>query len=223
MNHLPTGTVTFLFTDIEGSTKLAQEYPDALPDLLARHNDILQQAIETHHGFVFQIVGDSFAVSFHNARDAVNAALDAQRALQNEAWSPAPIKVRMGIHTGAAELRAESSHARYVGYATLALTQRLMSAGHGGQILLSQTVHDLVQGQLAAHATLRDMGEHRLKDVLEPQHLYQLTLPDLLAEFEPLNTLDTFHSNLPTQLTSFIGRTNEIHAVKKLIQENRIV
>src|SRR5215217_5264696 len=97
---LPTGTVTFLFTDIEGSTDLAQQYPDALPALLARHNAILHQAIEAHHGFVYQITGDSFQASFHTARDALHASLDAQRLLHQEAWVPAPIKVRMGINTG---------------------------------------------------------------------------------------------------------------------------
>src|SRR5215216_4253236 len=95
MNHVPTGTVTFLFTDIEGSTKLAQEHPDSMPSLLARHNELLKQAIEGHNGFVFQVVGDSFSASFPHARDALNAALDAQRSLHRESWRPAPIKVRM--------------------------------------------------------------------------------------------------------------------------------
>src|SRR5688572_12006272 len=104
MTTLPSGTVTFLFTDIEGSTKLAQQYPDAMPALLARHHEILNQSIQTHNGYVFQVVGDSFAVAFHSASDALNAALDAQRCLQNEAWSPTPIKVRMGIHAGAAQI-----------------------------------------------------------------------------------------------------------------------
>ena len=108
-SNLPSGTVTFLFTDIEGSTKLAQEHHDVLPALLARHNEILKQAIEAHHGHVFQIVGDSFSAAFHIAGDALKAAVDAQRLLHNEAWSPAPIKVRMGIHTGAAQLAEDSS------------------------------------------------------------------------------------------------------------------
>src|SRR5258705_12292277 len=98
---LPTGTVTFLFTDIEGSTKLSQQHPDAMPVLLARHNQILHQAIEGYNGYVFQVVGDSFAAAFHSTSDALNAAVDAQRKLCNEAWTPAPIKVRMGVNTGA--------------------------------------------------------------------------------------------------------------------------
>ena len=220
---LPTGTVTFLFTDIEGSTKLAQEHPDEMPALLARHNEILNQAIESNNGFVFRSMGDSFSAAFHNASDALNAALDAQRLLHNEAWSPAPIKVRMGIHTGAAQLESDSIETRYSGYSTLALTQRIMSAGHGGQILLSQTAHDLTRDKLPAQAQLIDMGERCLKDVVRPEHLYQLTVPDLPAEFAPLNTLESFNHNLPAQLTSFIGREKEIDEIRKLIAVNRIV
>ena len=139
MSSLPSGTVTFLFTDIEGSTKLAQQHPDEMPVLLARHNQILHQAIEAYNGYVFQIVGDSFSAAFHSASDALHAALDAQRNLYHEAWNPAPIKVRMGIHTGAAQLEAVSNESRYSGYATLALTQRIMTAGHGGQIFVEQS------------------------------------------------------------------------------------
>src|SRR5262245_3613211 len=135
---LPSGTVTFLFTDIEGSTKLAQEYPNEMPLLLARHNGILNDSIQAHNGFVFRVVGDSFSAAFHTADEALDAALDAQRKLQNESWSPASIKVRMGINTGAAQWKDDSTGAYYEGYATLALTQRIMSAGHGGQILVSR-------------------------------------------------------------------------------------
>ena len=224
MGTLPTGTVTFLFTDIEGSTKLAQEHPDAMPDLLARHNEILDRAIQARNGFVFQIVGDAFCVAFHHANDAATAALDMQRGLFTEAWSPAPIKVRMGIHTGAAQLvEGNSRESKYSGYSTLALTQRIMSAGHGGQILLSQSTRDLVKDELPEKAELRDMGERRLKDVLQPQRLYQLTVPDLPSVFVPLNTLESFHHNLPAQLTSFIGREKEISEIKKLVDANRSV
>ena len=137
MTNLPAGTVTFLFTDIEGSTKIAQEHPDAMPALLARHHEILNQVIKSHNGVVFQIVGDSFCSSFHQAKDALQAALEAQRKLQGEPWTPAPLKVRMGIHTGAAQEEVSGDVIQYSGYTTLALTQRIMSAGHGGQILLS--------------------------------------------------------------------------------------
>ncbi len=223
MPSKPSGTVTFLFTDVEGSTKLAQEHPREWPALLAAHNNILQQAIEACNGYVFQVVGDSFAGAFHDASDALNAALQAQRSLQEQVWSPAPLRVRMGIHTGAANLETEAHQTRYVGYATLALTQRIMSAAHGGQVLLSQTARDLVHDKLPEHLQLRDMGEHRLKDVAQPEHLYQLVVPGLLSDFQPLNTLNTFNHNLPTQLTSFVGRATEIAALKQLVSEHRLV
>src|SRR5215211_7204182 len=124
MSQFPSGTVTFLFTDIEGSTKLAQEHPQEMPELLARHNAILNQSIEMHHGFVFRTVGDSFSAAFATASDALYAALEAQRKLQHESWSPASIKVRMGIHTGSAQLKddPQGHGAFYEGYQTLALT-----------------------------------------------------------------------------------------------------
>ena len=220
---LPSGTVTFLFTDIEGSTKLAQQYPEAMSALLARHHEILKQAIETQHGFVFRVIGDSFSAAFHSASDALNAALDAQRMLHNEAWSPAPIKVRMGINTGAAQVDRGSKENTYSGYATLALTQRIMSAGHGGQILLSQSAYDLTRDGLPEKAQLVDMGERRLKDVLRPEHLYQLSTPDLPSEFQPLNTFEAFPHNLPTQLTSFVGREKERTEIKAMLGSARLI
>jgi predicted ATPase/class 3 adenylate cyclase len=222
-SNLPSGTVTFLFSDIEGSTKLAQRYPDLLPSLLSRHHEILHQAIKDHNGFVFQIVGDSFSAAFQTASDALDAALESQRTLHKEAWDPEPIKVRMGINTGAAQWKEDSTDTPYEGYATLALTQRIMSAGHGGQILLSQTTHDLLQHKLLAQAQFLDMGERRLKDVLRPEHLYQVTVPDLPSEFAPLNTLELFKHNLPVQFTSFIGREKEINEIKNLLATYRMV
>jgi class 3 adenylate cyclase len=222
--HLPTGTVTFLFTDIESSTKLAQEYAEALPALLARHKEILRQAIEPQHGFVFQVVGDSFSVAFDTAVNALKAASEAQRFLHKEAWSPAPIKVRMGIHTGAAQLADDSSiQGPYSGYATLALTQRIMSAAHGGQILVSQITRDLVWEQLPSDITLLDMGEHRLKDVTHAIHLYQVAAADLPTNFPPVKTLESFSHNLPIQLTSFIGREHEINKAKQLLSNARLL
>jgi predicted ATPase/class 3 adenylate cyclase len=223
MAGVPSGTVTFLFTDIEGSTKLAQQYPEAMPVLLARHHEILNQCIQAHEGYVFQVVGDSFAVAFHSAGDALHAALDAQRALHNENWSPAPIKVRMGIHTGTAKLNDASAPTIYSGYATLASTQRVMSAGHGGQILLSGATRELVRHFLPENTELKDLGEKRLKDLLSPEHLYQLNISGLPTTFPPLKTLDSFPNNLPTQLTSFIGRENEIAEVKQELERHRLV
>lgn len=223
MSNLPTGTVTFLFTDIEGSTRLAQEYPKEMPALLARHNEILHQTIQAYHGFVFRIVGDSFSAAFDTALDALFAALDVQQKLQNETWSPAPIKVRMGIHTGTAQVKDDVHGPFYEGYATLALTQRIMSVGHGGQILLSQTTRDLVKDRQSAKTELRDMGEHRLKDIFKPEHLYQVVAANLHSEFPPLKTLDAQNHNLPEQLTSFIGREHELTEARKLLASTRIL
>ena len=189
-----------------------------MPELLARHNEILNQSIETHHGFVFRIVGDSFSAAFDAASDALYAALEAQRKLQNESWSPTSIKVRMGIHTGSAQMKDDpQGGAFYEGYGTLALTQRVMSVGHGGQILLSQTTYDLVKDRLPDPdgTELRDMGERRLKDIFHPEHIYQVVAPDLLSDFPPLTTLQTINHNLPAQLTSFVGREHEIVEARK--------
>src|SRR5512143_1761916 len=172
---LPTGTVTFLFTDIEGSTTLAQQFPGELPALLARHHAILHQAIQAHNGHVFQITGDAFCAAFHTASDALMAALDAQRGLQHEAWNPAPIKVRMGLHTGSAQAGAiEERAGGYVGYLTLTRVQRVMSIAHGEQVLLSNPAAELLHGELPVGVTLRDMQEHRLKGLSQPEHLWQL-------------------------------------------------
>ena len=220
MGKLPSGTVTFLFTDIEGSTKLAQQYPDEMQVMLARHNEILDHAIEKHDGFLFRTIGDAYCVAFHDSQDALKAALDAQRQLDREQWSPASIKVRMGIHTGTARLEGETD---YSGYATLALVQRIMSAGHGGQVLLSQTVHDLLGNNLPDGVQLLDMGEQHLKDILQPEHLYQLAVPDLPQGFPPLNTLKIINHNLPTNLSSFIGRERELSGIKERLGQSRLL
>jgi predicted ATPase/DNA-binding SARP family transcriptional activator len=220
---LPTGTVTFLFTDIEGSTKLAQQYPDAMPALLARHHEILNQCIQAHNGYAFQIVGDSFCAAFYAASDALDAASDAQRLLQNEAWTPVPIKVRMGIHTGAAQLQDDSKALRYSGYAAIALTQRIMSAGHGGQILLSQASQDLIRRMLPPDIKVRDMNEHHLKDFAQTERIYQMVVPGLVNDFPPLQTFAAFSNNLPMQLSSFIGREKEQAEIANLITKHRLV
>ena len=191
-----------------------------MPALLARHHEILHQAIQAHNGYVFQLVGDSFAAAFHSASDALRAALDAQKLLHKEAWSPAQIKVRMGIHTGAANLTEDK---KYSGYAVLAFTQRIMSAGHGGQVLLSGATRELVRDALPLETELLDLGEKRLKDVLRPEHLYQLKASGLPVNFPPLKTLDFFPNNLPSQLTTFIGREKEIAEVKQELDQHRLV
>src|SRR5579864_3704583 len=159
-----TRTMTFLFTDIVGSTAIAQQFPEALPVLLARHHDILNRAAQAYHGHVFRIVGDAFQIAFYSANDALNAALAAQAALQQEAWQPVPIHVRMGLHTGSAQIEIQTDLSEdYSGYLTLTRAQRIMSVAHGDQVLLSSATKELLVGGLPPGIALGDMGEHRLK------------------------------------------------------------
>lgn len=224
MSSLPTGTVTFLFTDIEDSTTLAQAFPADLPKLLARHHALLRQAIEHHNGLVFQITGDAFAAAFPTAADALNPAIEAQRSLLQEPWHPAPVKVRIGLHTGAAQTRGlDTVSGGYEGYSTLARTNRVMAIAHGGQILLSNPTAELVRAELPPGVTLRDLGLHRLKGVPLPEHLWQPLASDLEEDFPPLQSLIAAPHNLPAQLTSFVGRQREIEKITQLIANNRLV
>src|SRR5262249_30303270 len=160
MNALPSGNVTFLFTDIEGSTRLIAQHPDAMKEALARHHSLLETAIEGHRGQVFQIVGDTFLSAFANPSDALSAALEAQRALHGQTWGEVgAVRVRMGLHTGAAEARDRE----YVSSLTLARVQRVASAGHGGQTLLSSAAAEGLAGQLPKGTTLRDLGPYKLR------------------------------------------------------------
>jgi predicted ATPase/class 3 adenylate cyclase len=217
MESLPSGTVTFLFTDIEGSTKLAQLYPDKWESLRDRHHDILQSAMDAYNGYVFQIIGDAFCVAFHTASEGLNAAIEAQRKLQTEDWGNTPIKVRIGIHTGEAEKREID----YRGYMTLARVQRVMSVAYGNQVLLSNKSAQLVSNSLAGDIALRDMKEHRLKGLLDSEHIWQVVAPDLQQDFPPLSSLGTIPNNLPAQVNSFVGHAEEIAEIKqRLIGEN---
>jgi len=220
ISDLPNGTVCFLFTDIEDSTKLWQERPEEMAQAHALHDQILRETIETNRGYVFQIVGDSFGVAFANAQEALLAALTAQRELQNrQKDSPLKLKARMGLHTGSAEIQADG---KYEGYVTIASCQRVMSVAHGGQILVSQTTADL-RNDLPDGVSLRDLGEHQLKSLRAPLRLYQLVAPDLPQEFPPIQSLNQFPNNLPTQLTSFIGREKEIQEIKHALGPARLV
>ncbi|MGZ9226722.1 MAG: adenylate/guanylate cyclase domain-containing protein, partial [Anaerolineales bacterium] len=163
MAGIPSGTVTFLFTDIEGSTKLAREHPNKWETLRERHHAILKSAIELHNGYVFQIIGDAFCAAFHTAGDALRAAVKSQIDLHSENWGDAPVKVRMGIHTGKAEIQ---EHGQYHGYLAMSRIQRLMSAGHGGQVLISAATQELLLDELPEDVSLRDLGERRLKDLI---------------------------------------------------------
>jgi len=187
MNSLPDGTVTFLFTDIEGSTRLIQQYPNAMQRALERHNALLQSAIGAHRGHVFQLVGDAFCSAFENAGDALAAALDAQRALHRENWGEiGALRVRIGLHTGAAEARDGD----YASTLTLARAQRVASAGHGGQTLLSSAAVEHVAADLPGGTTLRDLGAHKLRGLAEAESIHQLVAADLPSEFPPLRVED---------------------------------
>jgi len=216
---VPTGTVTFLFTDIEGSTRLAQEQRASWENLRQRHGDILTAAMQAEGGFVFEVIGDAFSVAFHTPADAVRAAARAQRDLDAEPWGSAPIRVRMGIHTGAAE--AVEGH--YRGYLALSSVQRVMSAAHGGQVLLSQAAFELAQDGLPDGVATRDLGTHRLKDLQRPQRLFQLVIPSLPSNFPPPKTLDLHPHNLPVQLTSFVGREQEIGDLMQRVGAARLI
>jgi WD40 repeat protein/class 3 adenylate cyclase/tRNA A-37 threonylcarbamoyl transferase component Bud32/energy-coupling factor transporter ATP-binding protein EcfA2 len=186
MSKLPVGTVTFLFTDIQGSTPLWERNPRAMQDALARHNKFLNEAITAYGGTVFKIIGDSFQASFSNPIRAVEAALEAQRKLLAGPWGDiGPLKVRMGIHVGQTELIDND----YSGH-TLNRVARIMGAGHGEQILVSLAVAELVRGHLSGDLALKDMGEHFLKGLAHPEHIFQVIAPDLPVEFPPLVTKD---------------------------------
>ncbi len=217
--NLPTGTVTFLFTDIQGSTQLWQQYPDAMPEALRRHHEILRQAIEAHGGYVFQIIGDAFCAAFHTALGGLQAALDAQRQLRDQAWGETgAIRVRMALHSGVADVRAgEYTSGEYVSGLTLSRAARLLSAGHGGQVLLSLSTSELVRDHLPPDVELRDLGSQRLKDLVRPEYIFQSITPDLPAEFPALKTLDIRPHNLPTQLTSFVGREHEMAEIQDVL------
>lgn len=219
-NFTPTGLVTFLFTDIEGSTKLWENQPEAMRAAHARHNQILRQVCETHRGYVFKTVGDAFCVAFAEALEAVRAAAEAQMVLAAEPWGEAVIRVRMGLHTGVAEIQADGD---YQGYLALSRIQRIMSAGTGGQVLLSHATQKQVVDLLPGGISLRDMGERRLKDLTQPEHFYQLVLPGLPVDFPPLKTLDLVRHNLPAQMTSFIGRQRELAEIKEAVRSHRLV
>jgi predicted ATPase/class 3 adenylate cyclase len=208
MQSLPAGTVTFLFTDIEGSTQLWDQHPEAMKAALARHDSILKTAVASNHGQVLQMAGDGLHAVFETPAQGVAAMLAAQRALRQYAWDeikPQAIRVRMGLHTGEAELRDGD----YYGGA-LNRAARIMAAGHGGQVLLSAATAELVRRQLSADTTLIDLGEHHLKGLLQSEHIFQVSAPDLAAEFPSLNSLSAATHNLPTQLTTFIGREREL-------------
>ena len=219
MTSLPSGTVTFLFTDIEGSTQWWEGHPKWMSHAFARQETILRATAAAHGGYVYKMIGDAFQIAFDTALDALGAAIDAQRALNAEQWGEfGPLRVRMALHTGVTEEREDD----YVG-PVLNRLGRLLSVSRGGQILLTQATYELVCDYLPEGADLRDLGTHRLKDLVRPEQIYQVSVPGLPSDFPAPKTLDVFAHNLPLQLTSFVGREKEIVEVKRLLLGDRFV
>ena len=205
--ELPQGTVTFLFTDLEGSTRRWEAHPAQMREALARHNTIVRGAVESHGGVVFSTMGDGLAAVFASAREAVRAVLAAQQGLGAEDWGEVtgPLAARMGLLTDEGVLGGE----HYLNQ-PLNRCARLMAAGHGGQALVSGATELLVRDDLPDGCALVDLGEHRLRDLARPVRIFQLTGPGLRREFPPLRTLEAFAGNLPVQLSSFVGRAGEL-------------
>ena len=216
----PGGTSAFLFSDIEGSTRLEQSVGTTVyAELRERHRGLVRTAIAAHGGSEQGTEGDSFFIVFSTAIQALHAALDVQRALAAEPWPDGgTVRVRMGINAGTASLAGGS----LVGLA-INRAARIAGVAHGGQVVASESVRLLSADDLPDGASLLDLGAHRLKDLLEPEHLYQLVAPGLAATFPPLVTLDAHPNNLPTQLTSFVGREDELARAGALLANNRLV
>jgi class 3 adenylate cyclase len=209
---LPSGTVTFLFTDMEGSTRPLNAHPDAYRLALRRHYELLADAVAAHAGVVFETAGDAVYAAFSRPSDAVGAALTGQLALQAEEWGQTPVRVRMGVHLGEVELQGSV----YFG-PPLYRCARLMAAAHGAQVVLSAVVTEAVRDALPEGAQLKDLGGHRLKDLARPERICQLLRPGLPAEFPPLRTLDSRPHNLPVLRDALIGRARELSAVRDLL------
>ncbi len=219
VTDLPTGTVSFLFTDIEGSTKLLQQLGETYRELLDDHHRILRGSIEEAGGVRVSTEGDGVFGAFAKANDAVAAAASAQLALERRSWpSQVEVRVRMGIHTGEGEVGPDG----YVGLA-VHRAARIAAAASGGQILVSDTTRLLLEPGLAEHLGLRDLGQHRLKNLTNPEHIYQLLVSGLPSEFPALTTLEDVRNNLPIQLTSFVGREADLAELGELLEANRLI
>ncbi len=221
MSSLPSGTVTFLFTDIEGSTKLWEKHPEEMKPALAKHDSVLKNVVEFNNGHIIKTTGDGIHAVFSTALDSVNAALDGQQylvSIPSYSTSDVIIKVRMGIHTGEAEVRDGD----YFG-GTLNRAARIMSIGHGGQILISDITAQLIREHLLESTSLLDLGSHHLKGLLQPEHIYQVNVPDLQKDFPPLNSIPTATNNLPAQLTTFVGRENELAQAQNKLSNAKLL
>ena len=219
MAVLPTGTVTFLFTDLEGSSRLWEEHPDAMQDALARHDAILRESIERHGGHVVKMRGDGAHAAFGTADAAIVAAVAAQHVLSEQEWdATGPLVVRMGVHTGAAALRESDYFGSAVNRAA-----RLMDVAHGGQVVCSQATADLARDGLPEGVGLVDLGEHGLRDLSRPERVFQVSAPALRSSFPALRSLDSYATNLPVQMTGFVGREHELVEVAAAVGRSRVV
>jgi len=212
--------LTFLFTDLANSTHLWEQFPEAMRPAMARHDALLKQVVENHHGRIVKTTGDGLHAVFESPLDGVNAALAGQQALTSATWPTeiGPFNVRMGLHTGESQERDGDYYGPEVN-----LAARVMGLAHGGQVLLSASTAALGKKTLPPGCTLADLGEHRLKGIAAPEHLFQLCHPDLVAEFPPLQSLATFKHNLHRSLTTFIGREKELAEVKRLLQATQLL
>lgn len=216
---LPRGTVTFLFTDIENSTRLMQEIGESYVASQAAHHAILRTAFTSNSGHELRTEGDSFFCVFASAVDACMAAAEAQRALAGHPWGEgAALKVRIGLHTGEAPLVGNE----YIGL-DVHHAARIAASAHGGQVLVSETTRGIAEEKLPTGLHLRDLGAHRLKDLARPERLFQLVIDGLQSTFPALRTLDSIQNNLPTQLTSFIGREAEVAEANRLLRNTRLL
>ncbi len=220
-NNWPSGTITFLFTDIEKSTLLWERYGEQMRPVQARHDALLRTAVEQHGGRVVKTTGDGLHAAFETAASALAAATSAQRQLQSEAWfeiAPDQLRVRMGLHSGEAQWRDGDYYGAAVNRAA-----RIMGLGHGGQILLAAVTAGLLQEALPPNTTLRDMGSHPLRGLQREEHIYQLAAPDLLSDFPPLNAGRLPAGNLPAHVSSFIGRTREMAEIRSVLPRTRLL
>ena len=219
-SDLPSGTVSFLFTEVEGSTRLWDESPDVMTHAMPRHDELLRDAVKSQGGFIVKNAGDGFHAVFATAHDAVTAAVAAQRSLLADDWNIAQtVRVRMGIHTGEAEVRDGDYSGGAVNRA-----ERLMSVAHGGQIVVSAATEEVLHDALPEKYGFIDLGEHRLRDLGRTERLFQVAHPDLEREFAPLRTLDAFaRNNLPRQATTFVGREAEIASLSELVCRSSLV
>jgi class 3 adenylate cyclase len=219
MAERPTGTVTFLFADLEGSTRLWEEYPEPMKAALSRHDDILRAAVEANGGHVVKSTGDGCLAAFTTAADALVAAVEAQRGLNAETWEvTGPLRVRMGVHTGEAETRDGD----YYG-PTLNRAARLTAAAHGGQIVVSHATEGIVRDTLGRGIELKDLGEHQLRDLSRSERIFQVAHAALPDEFPVLRSLDSAPGNLPVQVTSFVGRERDLERIAGELRDTAVV